>query len=123
MAKPETDPAREERIENEIVVDAYDEYERATGWHCYLTDKITFPFTARCVAKRKKSPLKVNQEVEVTGMAPQEDKPDRDMYVLIRWDEEELAVPLSQLEPIEADEETVEAVGDWHYWVEMGYEF
>jgi hypothetical protein len=28
-----------------------------------------------------------------------------------------MAVPLSQLEAIEADESTDEAIGDWHYWV------
>ena len=31
---------------------------------------------------------------------------------------------LSQLQPINAtDEQTKQAVGDWHYWVNMGYEF
>jgi hypothetical protein len=35
-----------------------------------------------------------------------------------------LAVPLSQLKPINAaDEQTKQAVEDWHYWVKMGYEF
>lgn len=32
------------------------------------------------------------------------------------------AVPLSQLEPVHADDETYEAVADWHYWVAQGYE-
>src|SRR4051794_23405584 len=34
-AKPEKDEVREERIDMEIVVDAYGEEERAMGWHCY----------------------------------------------------------------------------------------
>ena len=29
-------------------------------------------------------------------------------------------VPLSQLEAIDADEPTQEAIGDWHYWVAQG---
>jgi hypothetical protein len=33
MAKPEIDPEREQRIEDEIVVDAYGEGERAMGWY------------------------------------------------------------------------------------------
>ena len=34
-----------------------------------------------------------------------------------------LAVPLSQLEPInDTDEETRQAIGDWHYGVARGYE-
>ena len=32
-AKPEKDEVREERIDMEIVVDAYDEDERAMGWY------------------------------------------------------------------------------------------
>jgi hypothetical protein len=45
------------------------------------------------------------------------------MFVLIRWDRPSgLAVPLSQLEATVADEQTTQAVEDWHYWVEQGYE-
>jgi hypothetical protein len=41
-----------------------------------------------------------------------------------RWEKEGLAVPLSQLKPISAtDEQTKQAIEDWHYWVKMGYEF
>jgi hypothetical protein len=28
-----------------------------------------------------------------------------------------------QLEASEADEETQQAIADWHYWVNRGYEF
>ncbi|MBZ5565745.1 MAG: hypothetical protein LAP13_25415 [Acidobacteriia bacterium] len=34
-----------------------------------------------------------------------------------------VAVPLSQLTPLNADESTAEAIGDWHYWVSEGYCF
>jgi len=42
---------------------------------------------------------------------------------LVPWEKRTLAVPLAQLEPIQADQATKQAVGDWHYWVEQGYEF
>jgi hypothetical protein len=32
-------------------------------------------------------------------------------------------VSLAQLDVIEADDQTREAVEDWHYWIGMGYEF
>ncbi len=122
-AKPKRDEEREERITMEIVVDAYDENERAMGWYCYLEDRLQFPFTATCVAKRPISPLKVKDEVTVVGM-PGEDECECEMFVTIRWEKDGLAVPLSQLMPIKAtDEQTREAIADWHYWVEMGYEF
>jgi hypothetical protein len=64
----------------------------------------------------------VGDEVEVIGM-PTGDECDREMFVMIRWGKRKLAVPLAQLEVIEADDATREAVEDWHYWVGMGYEF
>ncbi len=122
MSKVERDEAREYRIDMEVVVDAYDELERALGWYYYLDEKLIFPFLARCIAKRAISPLRVGDEVEVVGM-PSEEECEHEMFVTIRWEKEGLAVPLSQLEVIGADEHTREAVDDWHYWVNMGYEF
>lgn len=113
---------REHRIHIDIIVDAYDEQERAMGWYYYLEDKLRFPLLARCVAKRAISPLQVGDEVELIGMAP-EDECEREMFVTIRWGREGLAVPLSQLQVIHADDQTKEAVEDWHYWVNRGYEF
>ena len=56
------------------------------------------------------------------GMAPVEDC-EHDMFVEMDWDEESLAVPLSQLEVIDADDQTREAVEDWLYWIKKGYQF
>ena len=122
-ARPKHDPEREQRITMEIVVDAYDAQERAMGWYYYLQEQLQFPFTATCIAKRAISPLHVKDEVEVIGM-PGEDECEHEMFVTIRWEREGLAVPLSQLKPIsETDEQTKQAIEDWHYWVKMGYEF
>lgn len=106
----------------EIVVDAYDEQERALGWYYYLEDKLNFPFLARCTVRRATSPLKVRDEAEVIGLPPEEEC-EHEMLVTMRWEGEGLAVPLSQLEVIHADDQTREAVEDWAYWVERGYRF
>lgn len=123
MVKPKRDLDRERRITMEIVVDAYDTHERAMSWYYYLQDQIQFPFTATCTAKRATSPLRVKDEVEVTGM-PGENECEREMFVAIRWEKNGLAVPLAQLRPINiTDKQTKQAVEDWHYWVKTGYEF
>ncbi len=118
----EKDDAREERIHMEIVVDAYDEVERALGWYYYLESTLQFPFKAECVSERATSPLQVGERVEVTG-TPSEDECKYEMFVNVGWQEQNLAVPLSQLKPVGADEDTREAVADWRYWVARGYEF
>jgi hypothetical protein len=121
--KPKRDETREKRIEMEIVVDVHTEEERAMGWYYYLEDKLNFPFLTRCIKERTVSPLRVGDEVEVVGMAP-EDECEREMFVETPWEPDwTLAVPLSQLEVTQGDAETKQAVEDWHYWVEMGYEF
>lgn len=122
MAKPKRDPIREERIDNEVVVDAYGPDERAMGWYYYLEGNIRFPFQAQCIAAKTISPLLKGETVEVRRMAP-EDGCSADMLVLIQWHGRHVAVPLSQLIPLSADESTVEAIGDWHYWVAQGYCF
>jgi hypothetical protein len=121
--EPGRDEAREHRITMEIIVDAYDESERAMGWYCYLEEKLSFSFLTRCVKERKTSPLRVGDEVEVVGMAPV-DECQHEMFVEMPWEHKRtLAIPLSQLKVVHGDEETVQAVEDWHYWVERGYEF
>ena len=122
-SRPKKDEERENRIIKEIVVDAYGPEEQAMGWYYYLEDRLRLPFKATCIAKRSISPLRVKDEVEVIGM-PGEDECEREMFVTVRWEKEGLAVPLSQLEPAaDTDEQTRQAVEDWHYWVEMGYTF
>lgn len=119
---PLKDEAREERLLMEIVVDAYGEDERALGWYYYLQENLGVPFLARCVEEREVSPLSAGDEVEVVGMPPEREC-RREMFVSIRWGKRTLAVPLAQLDVIEADDQTREAVEDWQYWVGMGYEF
>jgi hypothetical protein len=122
MAKAKQDKRREQRIEQEIVVDAYDTEERAMGWYSYLEDQLHFPFPAKCIAPRAISPLCKGEEVEVVGLAPAQEC-EHEIFILITWDERTLAVPLAQLQAIPADAATRLAVEDWHYWVQQGYEF
>jgi len=120
MRKSKKEPGREERIQNEIIVDAYGPEEQALGWYYYLENQISFPFTARCIASKMVSPLRKSETVEVRGLAP-EDSCARDMLVLVHWHSRNVAVPLSQLVPVGADRSTIEAIGDWHYWLAQGY--
>jgi Calcium binding len=86
------DEEREQRITMEIVVDAYTPEEQAMGRYYSLEDQLRFPFTARCIAERAISPLRVGDEVDVVGMAPEEEC-QHEMFVLIRWERRALAVP------------------------------
>ena len=121
MKRPPRDEEREQRITMEIVVDAYTPEEQAMGWYYSLEGRLHFPFVARCIAERSISPLRVGDEVEVVGMAPEEEC-EHEMFVLIGWDRRTLAVPLSLLEGVTVDKQTRQAIEDWQYWVAQGYE-
>ncbi len=82
MAGVKENKALERRVEMEVVVDAYNESERAMGWYYYLEGKLKFPFKARCKFKRAVSLLRIGEEVTVLGMAPEEDC-ESEMFVRI----------------------------------------
>jgi Calcium binding len=79
-------------------------------------------FRAKCLSQREVSPLESGEEVEVVRM-PSEDECMNEMFVAIQWGKRTLAIPLAQLEGVEVDDQTKEAIEDWHYWVEQEYEF
>lgn len=122
MSRGDKNEGREERIRMEAVVDAYGAHERALGWYYYLERKIRFPFEARCIEEREVSPLEEDEAVQVEGMSSVE-ACRSEMFVTVDWMNRELGIPLAQLEPIEVESETEEAVADWHYWTRRGYEF
>jgi hypothetical protein len=122
MATRPRDDDREQRIDDEIIVDAYGPDEQALGWYYYLESHLHVPFTARCRKERAISPLHLGDEVDVVGMAPEEEC-EREMFVTLRWERRGLAVPLAQLEVIHADDATRLAVEDWHYWLDRGHAF
>jgi hypothetical protein len=72
MKRPRRDPVREDRIENEAIVDARPE-EQPMGWYYYLENKIGFPFPAKCIAADVVSPLRKGETVEVVRMAPEKE--------------------------------------------------
>lgn len=122
MAKTKKNLERENRITTEIVVDAYDAEEQAMGWYYYLEGTLEFPFLAKCVAKRVISPLKVGDEIEITAMAPANEC-GHEMFVMMPWEKDGLAVPLMQFQVLHGNDQTKESVEDWCYWAGRGYKF
>ena len=102
------DPVREDRILFEIVVDAYNETERAMGWYHYLQDQLEMPFSATCRTTRSTSPLKIGREVEVLAMAPEDDCMS-EIHVLVKIGKLKLAVPLEQLQCLSTNDQPAKA--------------
>ncbi len=120
MSNTEYDKSREDRLAAEILVDTYNEEEQLMGWYRYLENKLHFPFMAKWLTRRSTSE---DEEVEVLEMSSEADCQD-EMFVEVLYKEDRVkdvfSVPLSHIEVIEADDETLEAIADWHYWIDRG---
>ena len=80
---------------------------------------------AECIREHRTSPLKMGERVTVIGMLDDEDAADSlgEMQVEIEWQGRTLGVPVAQLRGVGVNEETAEAIADWHYWVAQGRQF
>jgi hypothetical protein len=117
------DPAREERIGDEIIVDANGEDEVLMGWLTYLQDNLACPFEAECIEEIKISPLRKGEKVTVLELLDDEENLGSDFFVRIEWSGRKMGVPLAQLKPLITDKETQQAIEDWQYWKARGYQF
>ena len=55
-------------------------------------------------------------------MAPSDDCM-KEMFVIAGFAGRRLGVPFAQLDPVNPDKATREAIEDWRYWQQMGWEF
>jgi Calcium binding protein from Anabaena CcbP. len=108
------DEEREYRITMEAIVDANGPEEQAMGWYYYLDDKIQFHFQAKCIEASHVSPLKVGEIVQVLQMSS-EDECMHEMFIEVEWQARTFAIPLAQIQAVNVDVDTQEAIEDWHY--------
>ncbi len=121
MAKSEwvEQPEREQRIEDNVLVDAYDRYEVKMGWETYIEDNITFPFTAKVKIETKDN-TKELVDVEVIKF---DEKSVFRVQVCEKGSNKLFSVTLLSLRKIKADEETLQVIEDWKYWKDGGNNF
>ncbi len=99
--RPVLNHAREHRVEQEIVVDAYTSDERTIGWHCYLDGKLRFPFKAKCVAVRFAGP----EPSRCAAQTCKDDGPHGNRYGRVSAGNDEVADAMRlQLECLDAKE-------------------
>ena len=120
MKKPQEDPIREKRIQNEAIVDAL--VRKSRRWAGITIWRTKSVFLSRpSVSRRRQSRRSGKAKPSKSGHGAGRGLRGRQL-VLIRWQGRTMAVPLSQLKPIKT-KPTEEGIGDWHYWVAQGYCF
>ena len=121
-SRPKLNRRREQRLENEILIDSYTPDERAMSWYYYLEGKLRFPFLATCMKSRAISPFRVGESLSITGLAPEDDCL-HEIIVMTEWKGRALGVALAQLTASHVDPDTKEGIEDWHYCVAMRYQY
>ena len=109
-------------IEDEIIVDCYDEYEVAMGWTIYLSDNMSFPFKAKIRTEKSIGNLKKDDIVNVVELMNSDEKMisiyEFEATVGIEYGEHIYDIPLNIIEGIDCNKETFEAIEAWCYWCE-----
>ncbi len=109
----------EERIENEIIIGAYDNDEKFSRWYNYLFENLTFPFDAIYQIS-----LEESKNVNVINITEYDFCYDEKTVMVEATNKNEIiSIPLLQIKNPEADEKTLEAIEDLQYWLTMGNSF
>jgi hypothetical protein len=104
------------KIDYEIIVDCYDEYEVSMGWYYYMEESLKFPFTATAEQKMADGKIKLT-EIKVTGLASDEEGfMGKDFAFEMLKGEHFSNIWYSKLSQINGDDETLEALAVWDYW-------
>jgi hypothetical protein len=116
------DENRKDRIEDEVIVDCYDEYEVAMGWFYYLHDNLKLPFKASIVGDIKINSIQKGDIVIVTEFInSDEDNVSIEDFIAtvgIEKGEHIYDVPLENIKGIDCNNDTFNAIEDWRYWCE-----
>ena len=103
------------KIDYEIIVDAYDEYEQSAGWCIFFQDTLEFPFTATAQLKKRDGSTE-SKLVKITGLSSKEDDFMGDDFNLEMEQGQYLRpVAYSALNDIQASNETMEAFQIWDF--------
>ena len=115
-------PKYKDIIEDEIIVDCYDEYEVAMGWIVYLSDNMSFPFKAKIRTEKSVGNLKKDDIVNVVELMNSDEEmisiDEFEATVGIEYGEHIYDIPLDMIEGIDSDKETSEVIEAWRYWHE-----
>jgi Calcium binding len=118
MAKPHyrrrSEPKREQRIADEILLDATTPQEQISAWYRYLKSRLSFPFVAT-YQDSGLGPLAGGAQIQVIGLARPELCVDS-IYVRVMDGQQSIVLPLARLSAREAQAEDADPLADWNYW-------
>ena len=74
------------------------------------------------IVTNTRTSMELRERISIVQMADEVDC-EHAMYVKISCKDKVLESPLDQIKPLYVNEDTVETIGDWHYWEKLWYTF
>lgn len=103
------------RIDYEIIVDAYDDYEQSMGWFYLFEETLEFPFTATALLKKRDGTTE-SKSVNVVGLDSKEEGfRDNDFNLVMEQGAYIRPIAYSALSDIRASEATLQAFQIWDF--------
>ncbi|WP_394992331.1 calcium-binding protein [Emticicia sp.] len=105
------------KIDYEIVVDCYDDFEVSMGWFTTMDDDLEFPFEATAKFEKRDGTIEFKQ-VTIVGLDADEQSFRGSDFKLKMADGEYIKpIAYSKLSKIDASEQTMELLQCWDYWL------
>jgi hypothetical protein len=113
-----TDEARQHRIDYEVIVDCYDDYEVNMGWYYYFEEGLKFPIeaTVKLALRGGKSEEKSVKIVELKS--GNEDKPLK-LGIVEGESERVQHISPEAIVQVKTTDENLEILNDWLYWRDL----
>ena len=105
----------EEIINDEIVVDCYDEGKVNMGWAIYMEENIYYPFEAEYQVKKKDGKRLWTKIMVVGNETDDSNFEGRNYYVEVEYNDIIVPADLDKLRNIKADSETMKALQVWQH--------
>ena len=110
-----TDEEMQYKIDYEIIVDAYDDYEQSMGWFYFFEEALEFPFKATAQLKKRDGTTE-SKLVKIVGLSSkEEDFMSSDFSMEMEQGQYVRPVAYSALSNIRASDETLEAFQVWDF--------
>lgn len=107
-----------DKIENEIIVDCYDDQEVSMGWYYFFQDELEFPFKAEVSLKTRNEGKKLI-EIDILKMVDEEQNYESSRLlfeVSLKETELILEIGADKLKNIQGNRSTKEAFEIWNFW-------
>ena len=112
-----TEEEIKQKIDYEIIVDCYDDYEVSMGWYYTMHDDLEFPFEATAALKKRDGTIE-SKQVTITGLdADVESFKGQDFHLEMADGDYVKPIPYSKLSNIIASEQTMAIFQCWDFWV------